>query len=93
LYDELLHALVNLEIWPKLVVFSLGLVAGIIVFARIITMLYKKYKAPVSLFLAGLLLGSTKALIPEKYDLYLLIPLLAGFLLVHLLSRNKSQLE
>lgn len=93
LYDELLHALVTLKIWPKLVIFSLGLGLGIIISARIITVLYKKYKAPVSLFLAGLLLGSTKALIPEKYDLYLLIPLLAGFLLVHLLSRNKNQLE
>ncbi|NLI69341.1 MAG: DUF368 domain-containing protein [Firmicutes bacterium] len=93
LYDELLQALVNLEIWPKLVVFALGLAAGLVVFARIISMLYKKFKAPVSLFLAGLLLGSTKALFPEKYDLHLLIPLLAGFLLVHLLSRDKSQPE
>ncbi|MFY9113632.1 MAG: DUF368 domain-containing protein [Dethiobacteria bacterium] len=93
LYDELLNAVVTLKIWPKLIVFSLGLSIGIILFARIITILYRKYKAPVSLFLAGLLFGSTKALIPEKYDIYLIIPLLAGFLLVHLLSRTKSQFE
>ena len=92
LYDELLQALVNLEIWPKLVVFAWG-------WQRIGRIcknhqhVVQKFKAPVSLFLAGLLLGSTKALFPEKYDLHLLIPLLAGFLLVHLLSRDKSQPE
>ncbi len=91
LYDDLLRAVVNFEIWPKLVLFTLGLTAGMLLFARVITSLYNRYQGPVSLFLAGLLLGSTKALLPDKVDASVLLLILAGFLIVSLLTRNRRE--
>ena len=91
LYDDLLLAVSNFVIWPTLIVFCIGLGLGILLFARIISTLYQQYKAPVSFLLSGLLLGSTKALIPGEFSAPVLLLFIAGFLVVYFLSgRNKS---
>lgn len=91
LYDDLLRAVVNFEIWPKLILFTFGLTIGIIVFARLITSLYNMYRGQVSFFLAGLLLGSTKALIPSELNGGVALAILAGLLTVLSLTRNRQE--
>ena len=91
LYDNLLKSVVNMVIWPNLFVFTLGLIAGVLLFSRIITTLYNRFQGYVSYFLAGLLIGSTKALFPEELNIFVIISAICGLTLVILLTGNKPQ--
>ncbi len=91
LYEDLLQAVAGFSIWPNLILFSLGLVTGIILFARLISSLYNKYQAPVSFFLSGLLLGSTKALFPSFIDPLIILLVIAGFSTVLLINYRKGK--
>jgi len=90
LYDNLLQAVVKFEIWPSLVFFVLGLGIGVILFARLILSLYNRFQGAVSFLLAGLLLGSTKALIPGSFGPGVVIFAIAGFLIIFMLTGKKT---
>ncbi len=91
LYDSLLKSVNNMDIWPNLILFAFGLVSGVLFFSRIITVLYNKYQGFVSYFLAGLLLGSIKALLPDAFSIFVPLSIISGLLLVLLLTRNRPQ--
>jgi len=87
LYDDMLY-FVNHLVWPQLLVFSAGVILGVLVFSRVISYLYYRNRYLVAFFLSGLLIGSTRALIPEQLVLEVVISFLAGAGLVIFLSRK-----
>lgn len=81
LYDDMILAL-NRWQWLRLAVFSAGGLVGLLALARLLSALYRRYHEPVSLILAGLLLGATRALLPSAFNAGVLLAILAGVALV-----------
>lgn len=93
LYDELIYALSSWQ-WLKLAFFSVGFVVGLFGLARLLSALYRRYQAEVSLLLAGMILGSTRALLPDQFTISFFIFSILGAALVLYFSlkhiRNES---
>lgn len=85
LYDDMIFAVNHWE-WLKLAIFSAGGLLGIFVLARLLSALYRRYHDTVSLTLAGLLLGSTRSLLPSTFGITVLIAALTGGAIVLFLS-------
>lgn len=81
IYDSLLYALGVLAVVP-LLWFLVGSVAGLFLLAHVLDRLYARYHDLVSYFFAGLIVGSSRALLPNTYS-YVLVPFfLLGFAVV-----------
>lgn len=81
LYDDLIMAVNNFQ-WLNLLFFGTGFLLGLIFLARLLSALYRRYCNSISFLLAGLILGSTRALIPPQITPGALIAALAGAALV-----------
>ncbi len=68
LYDDVIFAFSNWE-WFKLAFFGGGFALGLLVLARLLSALYRRYQAEVSFLLAGMIAGSTRALLPEQFSI------------------------
>ena len=90
LYDDMLY-FVNQLIWPKLLIFSGGLVVGVLLFSRALSSLYNCFRYPTSFFIAGLLIGSGKALIPSYVGVDIIFMVLAGVFVVSLISIKEAK--
>ena len=90
IYDSLLYALSVLAVVP-LLWFLVGSVAGLFLLAHVLDRLYARYHDLVSYFFAGLIVGSSRALLPNTYS-YVLVPFfLLGFALVWWWSSRQGQ--
>ncbi len=72
----------------ELLVFSLGLAAGLLLFARLVYTLYTRYFYPVSFLLAGLLLGTGKVLLPSHIGPEIVALVFLGGMTVLIISRK-----
>jgi len=68
LYDNVIFAFRNWE-WFKLAFFGGGFALGLLVLARLLSALYRRYQAGISFLLAGMIVGSTRALLPEQFSI------------------------
>jgi putative membrane protein len=76
LYDDVIYAVSHWQ-WLKMAFLSAGFLVGLFGLARLLSALYRRYQVEVSFLLAGLITGSTRALLPVKISLLFFI--LAGF--------------
>lgn len=85
IYDTVLFYLSEL-LMGRLIVFGLGSLAGMFLLVNMLETFYAKHRGLISYFFAGLILGSSRALIPTQF--YWLIPLLflVGFTAVWIWS-------
>lgn len=90
LYETMLHALTTLK-WLPLSFFTLGFAAGLFGAARLLQKLYRRYAYASSLFLAGLVLGSTRAFWPAALSLSFIFWALMGAIPVLLLAYKKQR--
>ncbi len=81
LYDDIVIA-VNHWQWINLSVFTAGFLTGLFGLARLLSALYRRYSAAISFLLAGLILGSTRVLLPAQVTPGVVIAAMAGALLV-----------
>lgn len=83
LYHEVINAVYHWQ-WLKLSVFTAGCLVGLFSLARLLSALYRRYSNEVSFLLAGLILGSTRALLPDPAQITpaVIAAALAGALLV-----------
>lgn len=86
LYDDVIYAVTHWQ-WLKLSYLTAGFVVGLFGLARLLSALYRRYQAAISFLLAGLILGSTRVLLPEKISLTFVLAALAGAALVLYLTR------
>ncbi|MBT9136145.1 MAG: hypothetical protein DDT34_01218 [Firmicutes bacterium] len=90
IYDSLLYALSVLAVVP-LLWFLVGSVMGLFLLAHVLDRLYARYHDLISYFFAGLIVGSSRALLPNTYS-YVLVPFfLLGFALVWWWSGRRGQ--
>jgi len=86
LYDDVINAIRHWE-WLKLFFLAVGFLVGLLGLARLLSALYRRYQLEISFLLAGLIAGSTRALLPLNFSFTFFVAALAGAALVYLLTR------
>ncbi len=81
LYDTILFYIKELAI-SRLLVFGLGSLAGIFLLLNLLERLYERHRGIISYFFAGLILGSSRALLPYNFGLLVVLLFITGFSLV-----------
>lgn len=92
IYDSVLLYVKELALL-KLAFFGIGSLLGIFLLARMLDKLFERYQAPIAYFFAGLIAGSSRALLPEAWVVPVIIALIAGFALVWWWSGKKEVIE
>jgi putative membrane protein len=88
LYDDVINAVRHWE-WLKLSFLAVGFLVGILGLARLLSALYRRYQLEISFLLAGLIAGSTRALLPLRFSFTFFLAALFGAALVYLLTRMR----
>jgi len=88
LYDTMLYYVKEFSIVP-LLIFSAGSLLGLFLLVNLLDRLYARYRDLLSYFFAGLILGSSRALLPLSYRWHLLAPFAVGFIIVWVYSGTK----
>jgi putative membrane protein len=91
LYDDVIIAVSTWQ-WVNLAFLAAGFVVGLFALARLLSALYRRYQTEISFLLAGLILGSTRALLPASISLQFIIAAAAGAALVLYLTRKRINL-
>jgi putative membrane protein len=83
IYDDVLRYLAVLD-FLRLGIFTLGSLAGVLALARLLDMLYNKYRLEIGWFFSGLIIGSARMLLPVPPFawLSLIIAFFIGFAVV-----------
>ncbi len=89
LYDDVIHAVSNWQ-WARLGFLAAGFAIGLFGLARLLSALYRRYQIAISFLLAGMILGSTRILLPARFSLTFLIFAVIGAALVLYFSRRKT---
>ncbi len=90
LYEDVIHAVSSWQ-WLKLAYFSSGFLAGFFILARLLSALYRRYMEEISFLLAGLILGSTRILLPGRVTPLFLVLAAAGAFVVLYFSRRQER--
>ncbi|MGV8145854.1 MAG: DUF368 domain-containing protein [Alkaliphilus sp.] len=85
LYDTVLASLKEINI-VNLFFFAVGGLGGLFVLVNILEKVYKKHKGIISCFFAGLIVGSSKVLLPYSINIFVILLLALGFIAVWVLS-------
>jgi len=85
LYEEAIRAFSSWQ-WLNIIYLVTGFIIGIFGLSRLLTAIYSRYQRSLTLLLAGLILGSTRALLPLPVSISILPVICFGALLVIVLS-------
>ena len=89
IYDSILFYIKELEIL-NLIIFGIGSILGIVLFVKLLSKIYEKYQNIISYFFVGLILGSSRTLLPYSINLSIILIFAIGFGLVWLWSGKKD---
>ena len=89
LYDDVIYAISHWQ-WLNLAFLAAGFVVGLFGLARLLSALYRRYQTAVSFLLAGLILGSTRVLLPDRLSLTIALAAAAGAFLVLFITRKRN---
>ncbi len=83
IYDDMLRYLAVLDFF-RLAIFAAGSLVGVLALARLLDMLYSRYRLEIGWFFSGLIIGSAKMLLPTPPFawLSLVIAFVSGFAVV-----------
>ena len=81
IYSDIIHYLQTFR-FLELTVFGLGAALGVFIFSKLLEKIYFKYQVPCTFLFAGLIIGSTRALIPGTVGFLEVLVFIAGFSLV-----------
>ncbi len=87
LYNDVIFAVSSWQ-WLKLGILAAGFVVGLLALARILLALYRRYQIALSFLLAGLIIGSTRALLPAYFSLTFFIAAALGVICVLYFTRK-----
>ncbi len=92
-YDVKFVSINELDI-VNLLVFGAGAIMGTVLLLNILSQLYDRYKAKLSYFFAGLILGSSRSMVPSTLSVPIIMVFVIGFALVWFSSnRQGGELE
>lgn len=92
LYDDVIRAISTLQL-IKLGFLVAGFSLGLLGFARLLSALYRRYQKAISFLLAGLILGSSRALLPVSLNLTFFVFFTAGALAVLYLTYKGNKID
>lgn len=81
IYDTVLFYLSDL-VWSRLLIFGAGSLVGMVLLVNVLEKFYERYRGLISYFFAGLILGSSRALIPNDFSLLMPVLFIVGFTVV-----------
>jgi len=81
IYDNVLIYLKEIAI-KELLYYGIGSILGIVLLLKLLDKIYEKYKGMVSYFFTGLILMSTRVLLPHEISFIAIVMFLGGFALV-----------
>lgn len=90
IYDVILASIAELA-YMNLLLFALGSIIGITALLNILGKVYEKYKGLASYFFAGLILGSSRGLLPSTINLSIVALFIIGFILVWVWSGKEKK--
>ena len=85
LYDRVIFAITTWQ-WLSLLSMGAGFIIGLLGLARLLSALYRRYHTAISFLLAGLILGSTRILLPDQFTPGFFVFALLGALTVHYIT-------
>lgn len=88
-YDVMFISIKELNM-VNLLVFGAGAIIGIVLLLKLLSQLYDKYKAMLSYFFAGLILGSSRSMIPSSISLLNVALFGIAFALVWFLGNKEN---
>lgn len=90
LYDDVINAVSSWQ-WIRLAFLAAGFVVGLFGLARLLSALYRRYQLAITFLLAGLILGSTRVLLPPAFSFTFLICTAAGAVAVLYFTRGECR--
>ena len=78
IYDSVLSYIKDLN-FIKLSIYGLGSIAGAVLLLNLLEKIYNKYKGLLSYCFAGLILGSSRALLPYTFSVTIFLTFIVGF--------------
>ncbi len=78
IYDTALFYLSEL-VWSRLMVLGAGSITGMVLLVKLLEKIYNRHRGLISYFFAGLILGSSRALIPNDFSLIMPVLFIIGF--------------
>ncbi|MEW5953777.1 MAG: DUF368 domain-containing protein [Bacillota bacterium] len=90
IYDDVLVYMRDFHLL-NLAIFGFGNILGIFLLARALDNLFKRYQGPIAYFFAGLILGSTRAILPGSFGPLVALLFIGGFALVWWYSGKEEQ--
>ena len=91
LYEDVILAISTWQ-WLKMAFFTGGFFVGFLILARLISALYRRYSTEISFLLAGMIIGSTRALLPDAASISFFIFAALGAGTVLYFTRNQIRL-
>lgn len=88
LYDDVIMAVSQWQ-WIRLFFLGCGFLVGLFGLARLLSAFYRRYRTAISFLLGGLILGSTRALLPVSFSFSCIFWAAAGALLILWLTRRR----
>ncbi|HMA59067.1 MAG TPA: DUF368 domain-containing protein [Halanaerobiales bacterium] len=84
LYHSVLAAISGLNL-VIITVFGLGILSGLLIFSWLLSYLLDNYRSSLMALLTGLILGSTRSVIPAQFNIIAVLGLILGILVIYYL--------
>ena len=84
LYQSVLAAISGLNL-VIITVFGLGILSGLLIFSWLLSYLLDNYRSSLMALLTGLILGSTRSVIPAQFNIIAVLGLILGILVIYYL--------
>ena len=92
IYEEILLIINELQVF-KLLVFGLGAILGVLILAKILKSLFAARESEILFFFSGLILGSSRILLPSQLELVSIVTFLVGLAIVYKWGNYKYKKE
>ncbi len=86
LYQSVLAAISGLNL-VIIIVFGVGILTGLLIFSWLLSYLLDNYRTSLMAFLTGLILGSTRSVIPAQFNIIAILGLLLGIMVIYYLLK------
>jgi len=86
LYQSVLAAISGLNL-VIIIVFGVGILTGLLIFSWLLSYLLDNYRSSLMAFLTGLILGSTRSVIPAQFNIIAVLGLLLGIMVIYYLLK------
>ncbi len=90
LYSDVIYAVSSWQ-WTNLGFLAAGFGIGLLALARLLSALYRRYQRTISFLLAGLIIGSTRALLPDQLNpTFFITAALGAFTVLYFTNRKQK---